>query len=361
MNHHLTARERASLTGQQGQTGRGPMVGASAWAGCSAVAQSENVIPQMLAWRKAGHRAVLVTVLAVEGPSPRPPGSQMAVHEDGTFIGQITSGCAERTIVCEALATLHTRTARDLRLGRGSAFMDIRLPCGSGLDIRLDPGVELDSLERLVKLQQHRRPAELLIPRDSQFGPVSVCERPDVTRPVSSSQLITESGDRTDSAAAYRRLYEPQTRLVLAGRGPILTALIGFGCLAGFDIAVATPDAHGLATAHAFAVPAHHLNGPQDFDASLIDPWTAAALLFHDHDWEPPLLKQILARSGFYIGALGSRRAHQERLSELQRLGVTPEETSKIRGPIGLDLGGRAPHEIAVSVLADVIAARHGK
>jgi xanthine dehydrogenase accessory factor len=104
----------------------------------STVPFTENVIPYLVAYRRVGLGCVLVTLVNVEGSSPRRVGSQMAVAADGTVVGMISSGCAEAAIVAEAMSALHEGRVRTVRYGTGSPYMDVVLPCGSGIDVHFD-------------------------------------------------------------------------------------------------------------------------------------------------------------------------------------------------------------------------------
>ncbi len=312
----------------------------------------DDVTPVLLDWRRAGLRGVLATLVGIEGASPRPLGSQMAVNERGDWVGQISSDCAETAIAREALACLGDDVPRTVRYGRGSKFIDVRLPCGSGLDIHFDPGVPVAVLDALERERQARRPVALHMPLHVKANTSHRVEALAIKAAGSDPILCTGEG-------AFVRSYWPQTRVLVAGRGAYASALITFVHALGWEACLLTPDA-ALIEQHA-----HHcritrrLARADDFDTALIDAWTATVLLFHDHSWEPTLLARALDANGFYVGALGSRATHARRLEELTKLGTTQLQRDRVRGPAGLDVGARTPPEIALSIAAEIVAARH--
>ncbi len=309
---------------------------------------TENVIPTLAAWRRSGADAALLTLINVEGSSPRPVGAQMAVREDGTFIGNITSGCAEGALVAEAQRAMRRSTAYAERYGRGSRYLDIQLPCGSGIDVFFDPLISNADLDRLDAELAARRPTALRF----ETGP----------------SRMPRHGVRADTAAAtlagetmFERVYMPATRVVVAGRGPAVGALCAMARALDWEVVLASPGDDDVATAQALGAQTRHLNTPADFDASLIDAWTAVVLLFHDHDWEPPILAKALNQNAFYFGAMGSRRTHQLRRDMLSAMGVAQVRIDLVRGPIGLDVGATNPPEIALSIAGEILATlRHG-
>lgn len=321
----------------------------------------EDVTPILLDWRRTGLAGVLVTLVGIEGASPRPLGSQMAVNERGDWVGQISSDCAEVAIAHEAIASLADCRPRTVRYGRGSKYLDVRLPCGSGLDIHFDPCVPLEVLEALEAERRGRRPVALISPRHVEGEKTAIHRIERLGRDgASPAPSLAPAGemDLVADANAFVRHYWPQSRVIVAGRGAYASSLVTFVHALGWEACLLTPDAT-LMEQHA-----HHcrltrkLSSARDFDVTLIDRWTATVLLFHDHTWEPAILAQALKAGGFYVGALGSRATHARRLEGLSKLGVTEEQVRRIRGPAGLDVGARTPPEIALSIAGEIVAAR---
>lgn len=276
------------------------------------------VLEDLKDWRDEGLRTALLTLVKVEGRSPRPLGSQMAVAEDGRAVGAITGGCAERALVLDAMAAIARGRSHTELYGEGSRFKDIVLPCGSGLHVHFDVALTDEALDGLLSARRERRVSDL----------------------------------RYDFSEPYVRTYLPQYRLAVVGQGPITGMIAQMAALTEMAVAVFTPD-----QALARGIGARHLTGPDDFDARVLDPWTALAMTFHDHSHEAEILRTALDSDAFFIGALGSRPTHSRRLETLAAMGVTSSQLARIHGPIGLDIGARTPPEIALAVVAQVVAA----
>jgi xanthine dehydrogenase accessory factor len=295
---------------------------------------ADYVLDALLAWRREGRRMALLTLVRVDGQSPRPVGSQMAVCEDGRSLGALTGGCVERALVLDALAAM-ARGENHIELyGRGSRYKDIELPCGSGIHVHFDVTLADDDLEALVAARARRRPAWLVIDETTQRAKASL-QAP------------------AASAGSVVLPFVPQCRLVLAGQGGVTLSAAPLAAALEMAVEVYTPDravAAQLAGPKVFA-----LSSASDF-RPVLDPWTAVAATFHDHGFETEILMHALESSAFFIGALGSRRTHERRLEALRACGRTEAELARIHGPIGLDLGARTPPEIALSILAQVVA-----
>lgn len=310
----------------------------------------EDIIPTLLAWRRAGARGALVTLVDVEGSSPRRIGSQIAVREDGLWIGQITSGCAEAAIAAEAVKSIRTLTPRTRRYGRGSKYLDVKLPCGSGIDVLIDPIIPTSILEELERTKASRKVVELWTPKSFHQNDYQVL--------VCKNKGVGNKGGMSVSADYQIKRYLPTTRLMIAGRGSMLSAMCKFGQLLDWELAIASPERQFIDGNPRQAVRTQHLTRPEDFSNEAIDPWTASVVLFHDHEWEPIILSRMLESSGFYFGALGSHKTQKARLDALLALGITRDRCQQIRGPVGLNIGAGNPLEIALSIAAEITEQR---
>lgn len=310
----------------------------------------EYVIPQLLEWLRAETPSALVTLVGVEGSSPRPVGSQMAVNINGEYVGHITPGCAEAAIVAEAVSYIVSGKNGCSRYGAGSKYIDVRLPCGSGIDVYFDTQVPIEIIERLNTHYVERQQASLVIDLAAHTHEVidQGEERGD--------QHLREPRDQN----LFTQHYEPRIRLVVAGKGPGVVSVARIAAELDWDVVAASPEPETLQRVQPLCREVLHLNHPDDFSSIRIDPWTASVLLFHDHEWEPPILVQVFRSAGFYIGALGSQNTHAMRTDLLRELGCDDNDINRISGPIGLDIGGRNPPEIALSIVAEILsAARH--
>ncbi len=282
---------------------------------------ADFVLPALVNWQKAGLKTALLTLIGSNGASPRPIGSQLAVSETGESLGLITGGCAEGALVHDALSAMDEGRNRIELYGEGSRFKDITLPCGSGIRVFIDVQTRIADLEAVITSRASRRPGLMRI----------------------------EPADE----APYLRRYLPMCRLVVVGRGPILVALAQIAPLMEVELVIYTPDdaVHDLPANIARLA----LCSPDDFDAGQLDCYSALILVTHDHDWEPSILRAGLDTDAFFIGALGSRRAHARRLEALAALGASQSSLARVHGPVGLDIGAASPPEIALAIMAQVI------
>ena len=268
-----------------------------------------------------GHRAALVTLVEIRGGAARAIGAQMAVREDGLYCGFVSGGCTEAAVAAEAANAISKGVDRNFRLGEGSPFFDIVLPCGGGITLAIhvlrDGGPISDALAAL----QRRMPARLRYDPGAQ-----------------ALSFIPGAGPTGWQDDGFIRQYRPKERLVLAGGLAETGRVAAVARAAGYDVLVVE---RGKAPA------------PGDVDAD-----TAVAILFHDVDREVPLLEQALATEAFYIGALGSRRTHEKRCAALRERGIDDAALARIRAPIGIFDKARDSRSLAVSVVADVAQAR---
>jgi xanthine dehydrogenase accessory factor len=314
---------------------------------------AENVLPHVLNWRARGEDAALITLIGVEGSGPRPVGSQMAVSSSGDWIGQITSGCAESQLVGHAIEAMQARRPRLERYGRGSKYFDIQLPCGSGIDVYFDPLAPTGLLENIEAARRARQPVALEFVATIEGDPGHRLVPLGISGPAKDRLRIPGS---LDADRRFSRRYLPALRIVVAGRGPAVHALTHLAVLLGWSVIAASPDRDTLDALRPLCEAVQYLPKPESFDPSVIDGWSAAVLLFHDHDWEPPILSRMLRTEGFYIGALGSRQTHRVRREALQALGHSARDIEKVRGPIGLDIGARNPPELALAIAGEILA-----
>jgi len=247
----------------------------------------------------------LCTIVGIEGSFSRRLGAQLAVRPDGTTVGSLSDGCLEAQLASD----VRTQTSkRVIRYGSGSAMVDFRLPCGGGLDILLDPAPDRRACREIVQALESRRPAVLPLPFPSPLA---------------------------------ERRYRPRLKIVVFGEGPELEAFARLGAAMGLHIETRRKDDLTLGS------PAPHVT---------LDRWTAALLLFHDHEWEAALLEQLTSGEAFYIGAQGGENARIERALTLAARGVDEQAIASIRSPIGLIPSCKSPTTLALSALAEIVA-----
>jgi len=301
---------------------------------------ADNVLADLVGWADAGQATALATLINVEPTGPRPTGSQMAVAASGDAVGFLSGGCVEAALVEECRMAMDAGENKVVRYGEGSPYLDIALPCGSAIDVFVDTALDVELARRIVAAQAARQPVRLLT--DIATGASRVAEtEDDGGRP----ELIRD-GDSID------RLYRPPLRLVVAGKGPVITAAVDVARAAGMAVEVVPGDDDTAEAAKAAGAQVTRRVG----DVTL-DLWCAVATLYHEHDLEGPTIERALGSTAFYIGALGSRTTHAERRSRLLAEGHNEADIGRIHGPAGLPIGSKSPPEIAVSVLAEVLAA----
>lgn len=285
----------------------------------------------------AGGPVVLAVITGIEGPAYRRVGSMMAFFGDGGHAGALSSGCIEADLALHARAAQADGTMRQVRYGTGSPFMDIRLPCGGGLDITLLPDPPPEVLARITALRAARQGFGILFSRDGAL---------ELTAP--------QPTGWTD--AGFHLRVEPDLRFIVLGKGPEAAFFSGLVKASGYDHLLLSPEDQTLEIAEALGCQTRHITAP-DLPPDLgVDTRTAIALFFHDHEWEPPILRDALATPAFYIGAQGSRKVSDARQHTLELMGIPPAARQRIRGSIGLIPSVRDPKVLAVSVLAEILA-----
>jgi xanthine dehydrogenase accessory factor len=258
----------------------------------------------------------LCTLVGIEGSFSRAVGAQLSIAPGGAIIGSLADGCLEAALVREAEAAGIDGQPRLLRYGRGSPFIDIRLPCGGGLDILLDPVPDALAISKTLAALEARQPASLALP-------------------------LPANGN---AGLIQQRHFIPPLNLLLFGEGPELAALATLAGAMGFAVDSRIKGDTGMALGQP----------PAGFCA---DAWTAIILLFHDHEWERAILPWALETDAFFVGAQGGAPARAERDAYLAALELGEDAFAKLKSPIGLIPHARDPHVLALSVLAEVVGA----
>ncbi len=283
-----------------------------------------------------GERCALVTITDVTGRSSRARGTHMAVSESGAFEGSLSGGCVEASVVGEAKRVIAGGSAETIRLGEGSPYFDIRLPCGGGMDLLITPRPDADAVAAAHRLLSDRKPVELALTGD---GDVSLIQETDL-----------RSGWHH---GAFVVRHEPDMRIIVIGHGAETVAMADLARAYGAQVEVFSPDAD-IVTAAQAAGTATLLKTPARAPDLHVDDHSAIVMLFHDHDWETELLAQALEQPAFYVGAMGSRMTHALRLDRLRDIGVSEAALERLVGPIGLIPATRDPETLALSALAQI-------
>jgi xanthine dehydrogenase accessory factor len=307
-----------------------------------------NVLRSVLEWRRAGQRVVLYSVVQTWGSAPRQPGAMLALRGDGVVIGSVSGGCIEDDLI----ARLH-----DGRLPENAPPVQwvtygvtkeeaarFGLPCGGTLRLIEEQIHDVGWVEELLA----RCDAHEIVARELDLE---------------SGQVTLTSADKTDSLAfdeqRLRAVYGPRWRLLLIGAGQLSRYVAEMARMLDFEILVCDPRQefiYGWDEQHGRFVPGM----PDDAVLSIQpDERTAILALTHDPRLDDMALLTALESRAFYVGALGSRKNSQKRRENLALLGVSDEAIARLHGPIGLYIGSHTPAEIALSVMAEIVAIKN--
>lgn len=306
-------------------------------------------------WRQAGRRALLVTVVRTWGSSPRPIGSIMALADDGAVVGSVSGGCIEDDLIARYTAAEAAGAAPVLPTGpTGFVKYGITadeahrfgLPCGGTLELLLEHDPDASSLQVLVQaLEAGRLMRRTLRLRDGQ---VTLDEAP------------APEAMRLDDLALVNT-FGPEYRMLLIGAGQLAEYLATMALFNGFAVTVCDPREEYRG---GWRVPGATVNCdmPDDVVRDFRpDRRSCVLALTHDPKLDDMALLEALGTEAFYVGAIGSRRnnaARRERM--VTHFGQTPVSLARLRGPIGIYIGSKTPSEIAVSVMAEVLAVKNG-
>jgi xanthine dehydrogenase accessory factor len=306
-----------------------------------------EVLRTAQAWRTAGRRVALGTIVKTWGSAPRPVGAMVAVRDDGQVVGSVSGGCVEddliekiksRSIAAEKpeLVTYGVTNEEATRWG---------LPCGGTLQIVMEP-ITGDS--RIPELLE-RISSQQLVKRDLDMQ---------------SGRATLEPGRWQDvlefDGRVLSTVHGPRWRLVLIGAGQLTRYLAEMARMLDYHVVVIDPREEYVAGWDLAAVPLDR-GMPDDIVRELnLDGHSAVVALTHDPKLDDLALMEALKSPAFYVGAIGSKKNNDARRKRLREFDVSDDEIARLRGPVGLYLGSKTPPEIAVAILAEMTAVRHG-
>ncbi|MFA5965275.1 MAG: XdhC family protein [Sphingomonas sp.] len=299
-----------------------------------------GIFPFLAQKAATGLRTALVTITGVSGSSVRNPGAHLAVAADGSWRGSLSGGCIEAAVVADAVDAIAVGIPREIRFGAGSPYLDIRLPCGGSVDVLINPITDPAPIADAAALLAARTPALLALP----LGEGAI--------------TVTPGGApwRTcRDAASFTVAHLPPLALTVIGHGASVEALAALAITADARVMAMTPDRAIAGRLAEAGIAVRLLNTPREAVDLTVDPWTAIAFLFHDHDWETALIGRALAGRAFYVGAMGSRAAQRTRAAALAAAGVSPDDIARLHAPIGLIPSSRDPQVLALSTLAEIV------
>ena len=298
-------------------------------------------------WRAGGHRVALGTIVKTWGSAPRPIGAMVAIRDDGQIVGSVSGGCVEDDLV-EKVREKFAAAKKPELITYGITNEEATrwgLPCGGTLQLVLEPVSDRSGL------------AELL----DRIGSQQLVRR----------RLEMESGRATLEPGRWQDVLEfdgrvlstvhgPRWRLVLIGAGQLTRYLAEMARMLDYHVVVIDPREEYAAGWDLAAVPLDR-GMPDDVVRELnLDGHSAVVALTHDPKLDDLALMEALKSAAFYVGAIGSKKNNDARRVRLREFDVSGEEIARLRGPVGLYLGSKTPPEIAVAILAEMTAVRHG-
>jgi xanthine dehydrogenase accessory factor len=336
----------------------------------------DAVVSQALAWRAAGRKVALATVARTWGSSPRPAGSKLAVNDAAEFVGSVSGGCIEGAVIQDALEVMDGGASRVLSFGvSDETAWEVGLACGGKIEVFVEAvapeaggGVARDLLEELLAARRAHRQVVLATPLDGSAHHLVSLTRAAEAGPGDPLAAAVAQIARRDQAevvdvAGGQVLLEPHLaplRLVIVGAVHVAQPLAEMAALAGFAVTIVDPR-RAFATEARFPRQSLVVRWPDVAIAELApDARTAVVTLTHDPKLDDPALVAALASPAFYVGCLGSQKTHGARRVRLGERGISAAALDRLRGPVGLRIGARTPAEIAVSILAEIVASLRG-
>ncbi|CAM5648860.1 XdhC family protein [Streptomyces narbonensis] len=347
-----------------------------------------DIAEELHRWVEQGRTFAVATVVAVGGSAPRQPGAALAVDSEGTAIGSVSGGCVEGAVyeLCQQALEDGKTVIERFGYSDEDAFA-VGLTCGGIIDILVTPvrgGVfpaalaaaatgEAAAVARIVSGPDDLMGKAILVRPDGSYEG-KLGGHPELDRTAASEARamldtgrtgtveIGEDGSRCGQPLTL--LVEssvPAPRMIVFGAIDFAAALVRVGKFLGYHVTVC--DARPV-----FATPARFpdadeivVDWPHRYlESTEVDGRTVLCVLTHDAKFDVPLIKAALKLPVAYIGAMGSRRTHEDRNKRLRDVGVTELELARLRSPIGLDLGARTPEETALSIGAEIVANRRG-
>jgi xanthine dehydrogenase accessory factor len=306
-----------------------------------------SVLRSAVSWLKAGHSVAIATVVQTWGSAPRPIGSWLAIRDDGQVSGSVSGGCVEDDLIRRVQNEILTRATPEMVIYGVSQQEAARfgLPCGGTLRLLVEPKPELGVLEKLLE----------------QVSSHQITRR---TVNFNTGKSILSNGSRHDEFVCneeeMQTTYGPRWRMVIIGAGQLSLYTADFALASDFEVIVIDPReeyAEGLNRDDLIFIQGM----PDDVLLDIgVDPHTAVVALTHDPKLDDMALMEALKSPAFYVGALGSRKNTQKRKERLLEFDLNQEQVDRLHGPVGLYIGALTPPEIAVSILAEVIAVKYG-
>jgi xanthine dehydrogenase accessory factor len=305
-----------------------------------------QVLSQARDWFVQGRKVWLVTVLETWGSAPRPPGALLCLRDDGTVAGSVSGGCVEDDLIDRLRHGERVATPSLIAYGvTKEEAARFGLPCGGNLRLVQEPLQSVAWIDEvLTRTSRHELVARRL---DLATGEVTI-------------EAATRGDEFSFDGTTLRALFGPRWRLLIIGAGQLSRAVAQMALAIDFEVICCDPREEYNLT---WDIPNTTFSKamPDDLVIELqLDPHSAVVAVTHDPKLDDLVLLEALKSPAFYIGALGSRRNTEARRERLKLFDLSPAEIDRLHGPIGLDIGSKTPAEIAVSIVAEIVAVKNG-
>ena len=339
-----------------------------------------DIADGLRAWRAEGTAFAVATVVRTWRSAPRQPGAAMAVSAAGEVLGSVSGGCVEGAVYEAATEVLKTGKAQTRTYGVSDddAF-EVGLTCGGTVELLIQPDVAMPGLDAVLEAITTGRPvatasvpdAQLVVWPSTSEGSLGTPGLDYAVNQQAKAMLalgttatihLGEHGEqRLDTVSVFVQSYVAPPRMIVFGAIDFAGAVARIGHFLGYHVTVC--DARPVFATRKRFPQADELvvQWPHRYLASTsVDERTVLCVLTHDPKFDVPLLEVALRTPARYIGAMGSRRTHDDRMQRLREAGVPEEQLARLSSPIGLDLGARTPEETAVAIAAEIIAKAWG-
>jgi xanthine dehydrogenase accessory factor len=340
-----------------------------------------DILKKIEEWKSMQKELAVATVVKTWGSAPRGVGAKMVVNQDGDFAGSVSGGCVEGAVIEEASSALRNQQAKILHFGvADDTAWEVGLACGGEIEVFVEPWTDekmmiVSSIRSLIEGRKKFIVASVIKgPRDQLGRYLLISESSDVVgnlHPELRKQIAPQKNTllkegisftkdhflNHDPVELFFEYHTPQLRLVIVGGVHIASALTHQAKSLGYQVYIVDPRSSFGSKERFPDVDGLISEWPDKALMELgLDRYTAVAVLSHDPKLDDPALQVALPSDAFYVGALGSRETQRKRRLRLEDSGLSEEDLSRLKGPIGLNLGGRSPAEIALSILAEVVA-----
>lgn len=306
-----------------------------------------EVIKGALAWTRSGHKATIGTITHTWGSAPRPVGAMVAIRDDGQVIGSVSGGCVEDDLIDKVKSRAVAAEKPEVVIYGVTQEQATRygLPCGGTLQIVLEPVREHSHLDELLSaIERHELVARTL----------------DMATGVATIQPGRWSDVLSFDDKVLKSVHGPRWRVLLIGAGQVSRYLAQMAQALDYHVTVCDPREEYYAGWDLPNVPLTR-SYPDDAAVAMnLDAHCAVVALTHDPKLDDIALMEALKSPAFYVGALGSKKNNDARRKRLADFDLAAGEIQRMRGPVGLKIGSKTPPEIAVAILAEMTAVRHG-